>query len=64
MKPVKELRYQPAPLSDEEMMFFNSKGKAFRELWGKKLVKGLTESEKERFEGLMLTFLREKGILE
>lgn len=47
----------PAPLTDDEAAFFRSKGMAFRELWGKRLARGLTVDQRELLDSLVGNFM-------
>jgi hypothetical protein len=54
------MRHTVTPLTDDEAAFFRSKGVAFRELWGKRLARGLTVDQKNHLDGLVAEFLRQR----
>ena len=50
----KELAANPlVPLTEEQAAYFKSKGLAFRQLWGKRIMRGLTVEEKDRLNALI-----------
>lgn len=51
------MRHEWTPLTDDEARYFKSKGTAMRELWGKRLSRGLTVDQREQLNQLVSEFL-------
>lgn len=54
----KTLRYQPRGITEDEQKFFATKGTVFRELWTKKIRKGLNATESDRLDQMVYEFVR------
>jgi hypothetical protein len=51
------MRHEWTPLTDDEARYFKSKGIAMRELWGKRLSRGLTVEQRDQLNQLVTEFL-------
>lgn len=51
------LRRIETVITNNEADFFKTKGAAFRELWGKRLSRGLNPDQKERLDSMVQEFV-------
>lgn len=50
-------RHSLVPLSSDEADFLKTKGTAFKQLWGKKMLRGLSADERAKWDAMINEFL-------